>query len=135
MIHLLGSLLHFFSHLALIGFHWFIGLVAIYTFISIVKQPLASLAATIFCAFLFGITPSGFAAPTPTNQNFTELTGSVQGAYQVATSNCDPSYPDFCIAPPPPDLDCKDIKRKNFTVRQPDPHKFDRDKDGIGCES
>jgi hypothetical protein len=24
---------------------------------------------------------------------------------------------------------------KNFRVKSPDPHKFDRDKDGIGCES
>ncbi len=52
----------------------------------------------------------------------------------VAQGNCDRSYPDFCIAPPPPDLDCKDIPYKNFTVLQPDPHHFDRDKDGIGCE-
>ena len=51
------------------------------------------------------------------------------------TSNCDPSYPDFCIPPPPPDLDCKDISQKRFTVLQPDPHRFDGDKDGIGCES
>lgn len=49
--------------------------------------------------------------------------------------NCDPSYPDFCIAPSLPDLNCSDISHKNFTVRQPDLHKFDRDKDGIGCES
>ncbi len=48
---------------------------------------------------------------------------------------CDPSYPDFCIPPPPPDLDCGDIPQKNFTVLQPDPHRFDGDKDGIGCES
>jgi micrococcal nuclease len=51
--------------------------------------------------------------------------------------NCSSAYPDFCIAPPPPDLDCKDIPREkwNFTVLQPnDPHGFDRDKDGIGCE-
>ena len=48
---------------------------------------------------------------------------------------CDPSYPDFCIPPPPPDLDCGDISQKNFTVLQPDPHRFDGDKDGIGCES
>jgi hypothetical protein len=49
---------------------------------------------------------------------------------------CDPAYPDFCIPPPPPDLDCADIPRHDFTVRQPDdPHRFDRDKDGIGCES
>ena len=50
-------------------------------------------------------------------------------------SNCDPSYPDFCIPPPPPDLDCGDISQKRFTVLQPDPHRFDGDKDGIGCES
>jgi micrococcal nuclease len=51
-----------------------------------------------------------------------------------AASGCDKSYPDFCIPSPPPDLDCKDIQQKNFRVLQPDPHKFDRDKDGIGCE-
>ena len=48
---------------------------------------------------------------------------------------CDPSYPDFCIASPPPDLDCGDISQKKFTVLQPDPHRFDGDKDGLGCES
>jgi micrococcal nuclease len=52
-----------------------------------------------------------------------------------ADTNCHSSYPDFCIPPPPPDLDCKDISRKRFTVLPPDPHGFDRDKDGIGCES
>ncbi len=26
-------------------------------------------------------------------------------------------------------------KKKRFTVLQPDPHRFDGDKDGIGCES
>jgi len=51
------------------------------------------------------------------------------------TQNCDPSYPDFCIPPPPPDLNCSDIPQKRFTVLQPDPHRFDGDKDGIGCES
>ena len=48
---------------------------------------------------------------------------------------CDPSYLDFCIASPPPDLDCGDISQKKFTVLQPDPHRFDGDKDGLGCES
>lgn len=52
-----------------------------------------------------------------------------------STGNCDPSYPDFCIPSPPPDLDCKDISQKRFTVLQPDPHGFDGDNDGIGCES
>ncbi|MEX0640879.1 MAG: thermonuclease family protein [Nitrosopumilaceae archaeon] len=54
---------------------------------------------------------------------------------QTKENSCDPSYPDFCIPPPPPDLDCKDIPQKRFTVLQPDPHGFDGDKDGIGCES
>jgi hypothetical protein len=49
-------------------------------------------------------------------------------------SGCDPSYPDFCIPPPPPDLDCPDIGVNNFTVLSPDPHRFDADHDGIGCE-
>jgi hypothetical protein len=48
---------------------------------------------------------------------------------------CDPSYPDFCIPPPPPDLDCGDIAEKNFTALAPDPHGFDGDSDGIGCET
>ena len=58
----------------------------------------------------------------------------------VTTSNnadaCDPSYPDVCIPPPPPDLDCKDITYRRFRVLPPDPHKLDGpDHDGIGCES
>jgi len=51
------------------------------------------------------------------------------------TQNCDSSYPDFCIPSPPPDLDCGDIPQKRFTVLPPDPHRFDGDNDGIGCES
>jgi micrococcal nuclease len=54
---------------------------------------------------------------------------------QTKVNSCDPSYPDFCIPSPPPDLDCKDIPQKKFRVLQPDPHHFDGDKDGIGCES
>lgn len=49
--------------------------------------------------------------------------------------NCDKSYPDVCIAPYPPDLDCGDITFKKFRVVGSDPHRFDSDKDGIGCES
>jgi len=56
--------------------------------------------------------------PTPTEEN-----------------NCDPSYPTVCIPSPPPDLDCGDITYRKFVVLQPDPHRFDGDKDGIGCES
>jgi len=48
--------------------------------------------------------------------------------------NCDPSYPTVCIPPPPPDLDCADIPYRRFTVVGSDPHRFDGDHDGIGCE-
>ncbi len=50
------------------------------------------------------------------------------------TSNCDPSYPDVCIPSPPPDLDCDEIPYRRFRVLPPDPHGFDGDVDGIGCE-
>lgn len=50
-------------------------------------------------------------------------------------TNCDPSYPDVCIAPPPPDLNCGDITYRDFRVTGADPHRFDGDQDGIGCES
>ena len=49
--------------------------------------------------------------------------------------NYDPSYPTVCIPPPPPDLDCGEIPHRDFTVLQPDPHRFDGDKDGVGCET
>lgn len=52
------------------------------------------------------------------------------------SSDCDfTSYPDFCIPPAPPNLNCDDVNGKDFTVFPPDPHGFDRDKDGEGCET
>jgi hypothetical protein len=48
--------------------------------------------------------------------------------------NCDPSYPTVCIPPPPPDLDCADVNASGFKVVGSDPHGFDGDNDGIGCE-
>ena len=49
-------------------------------------------------------------------------------------NNCDPSYPDFCIPKNSSDLNCRDITQRRFKVLPPDPHGFDRDGDGIGCE-
>lgn len=49
-------------------------------------------------------------------------------------AGCDPHYPTVCIAPYPPDLDCGDIPHRRFEVLQPDPHTFDGDRNGIGCE-
>jgi hypothetical protein len=51
-------------------------------------------------------------------------------------NSCHPSYPDDCIPPAPPDLNCDDISVRNFQVVGTDPHGFDGDNnDGIGCES
>ncbi len=47
---------------------------------------------------------------------------------------CDPAYPDVCIPPPPPDLDCSNVDERRFTVLPPDPHNFDGDLNGRGCE-
>ncbi len=56
---------------------------------------------------------------------------------------CDPSYPDTCIPPSPPELDCNEIEHTDFTVvkkhedgsQRNDPHNFDPDGDGTGCET
>lgn len=52
---------------------------------------------------------------------------------------CAASYPDHCIPPPPPDLDCADVPWRNFRVlwkvADPDPHRFDGNRNGIGCET
>jgi hypothetical protein len=52
-----------------------------------------------------------------------------------SSAKCHPSYPDFCIPPPPPDLDCPDIDEQDFTVRGSDPHRLDGNDNGVGCES
>ena len=53
---------------------------------------------------------------------------------EVEEVECDPSYPDVCIPPPPPNLDCGDISERRFTVLPPDPHGFDgRGNNGVGC--
>jgi hypothetical protein len=75
-----------------------------------------------------------------THAAYTALVRWVAALVMVGTiasplqSECDASYPDVCIPPPPPDLDCGDVGATNFTVLRPDPHGFDRDRDGIGCE-
>ncbi len=60
--------------------------------------------------------------------------GGARGGH-AGGGGCDPSYPTVCIPPPPPDLDCSDIAFRNFKVVGADPHGFDGDGDGIGCET
>ena len=72
---------------------------------------------------------------TPTNPPPSIVPPKIITPPSTKQSNCDSSYPDFCIPPSPPNLNCPDIPQKRFTVSGSDPHGFDRDNDGIGCES
>lgn len=81
------------------------------------------------------------ASPTPTNTPTNTPSPTPTRTSTSSGPTCHPSYPDFCIPPPPPDLNCDDFSssQKPFTVRHnvanPDPHGLDTDKDGVGCES
>jgi len=65
--------------------------------------------------------------PEPTSQ-------PTQSQPVQSQNQCDSSYPSVCIPPYPPDLDCGEIGYSNFRVVPPDPHGFDGDRDGTGCE-
>jgi micrococcal nuclease len=60
---------------------------------------------------------------------------SAGGGGSGGGGNCDPSYPTVCIPPYPPDLDCADVRPSNFPVVGSDPHGFDGNHDGVGCET
>ena len=80
---------------------------------------------------LWGAAPTPVPTPAPT----------VAPILPVAPppSSCEPSYPGICIPIGSADLDCGEIQWRRFDVSwnvpNPDPHGFDRDGDGIGCES
>jgi hypothetical protein len=69
--------------------------------------------------------PAPTAVPTPASQP----------AVRQPQTNCDPSYPTLCIPAGSSDLDCGDIGARRFPVVGSDPHRFDGDHDGVGCES
>jgi micrococcal nuclease len=55
-----------------------------------------------------------------------------------SAGGCDASYGGACVPPPPPDLDCDDLRSRGLDlpvlVRGRDPHRLDGDGDGYGCE-
>lgn len=51
------------------------------------------------------------------------------------SNNCDSHYPTICIPVGIGDLDCGQISARRFAVVGGDPHRFDGDHDGVGCES
>lgn len=93
--------------------------------------PAASVTRGQMTAFLHRIiapkTPPPYPAPPPPT--------TAPSPTPPPSRNCDAAYPTVCIPSPPPDLDCGDIPYRRFTVRAPDPHGFDGDHDGIGCET
>jgi micrococcal nuclease len=78
---------------------------------------------------------AGLWAPPPATPVPTPLTL----VPQPPVGDCDPSYPDVCIPIGSADLDCGEVEWRRFAVRwdvaNSDPHGFDGDGDGIGCES
>lgn len=75
-----------------------------------------------------GLWGAGFAAESPST-----ILPLVPGG-----ADCEPSYPSICVPIGSPDLDCGDIAARHFEVRwdvpRPDPHGFDGNRDGVGCE-
>lgn len=53
---------------------------------------------------------------------------------RVTPGTCDDRYPGVCIPFSADDLDCADISHRNFAVSGTDPHQFDGDGNGVGCE-
>ncbi len=79
---------------------------------------------------------SNCSAPPPTQPPSGGGPGPQPTVAPPVSGNCDrQSYPDVCIAPYPPDLNCGDIPYTDFRVFPPDPHGFDGNNDGIGCIS
>ena len=83
----------------------------------------------------------GVVAPVPLGEAFQDfillegnITDEPDKQYHRLVKICDGDYPDICITPSSDDLDCSDIPYENFKVSPPDPHNFDLDKNGIGCE-
>ena len=108
---------------------------------AVIQLGLASIYERSYSIFEFGNSEwaqkhgcSGF-VNTYNNNNIATSKGESDSICEEAVSSCDSSYPDLCIPPPPPDLDCKDVKESNFTVRLPHQYRFDGNKDGVGCES
>jgi hypothetical protein len=80
--------------------------------------------------------PGDESSTTETTSSTTQATTTTTLAPPEGEPECEPSYPDLCIPPGLPDIDCGDIPElTDFAVLPPDPHGFDGDNDGIGCES
>jgi hypothetical protein len=107
-----------------------------------IVRRIAAAAAVVIAAALVVAVPSvagGQEPPGDDSSTTTETTAegtTTTEAPPEGEPECEPSYPDLCIPPGLPDIDCGDIPEfTDFPVLPPDPHGFDGDNDGIGCES
>jgi hypothetical protein len=101
----------------------------------ITDTPTITSTATITNTPTLTFTLTTTSTPRPTFTLRPKNTPTLAPPASGGSGSCHPSYPGVCIPPPPPDLDCKDISYRRFQVLPPDPHNFDGDSDGIGCES
>ncbi len=70
--------------------------------------------------------------------NWTAAQSSIDAAPAAAAAtvtDCDPSYPDLCLPIGGPAVNCGDLDERRFAVLAPDPHGFDANHNGVGCES
>ena len=81
---------------------------------------------------LWGACPGTILDPTR-GRDATE--GRHTAAHLGAARRLRPVVSDVCIPSPPPDLDCKDVPHRRFKVVGADPHGFDGNRDGVGCET
>jgi hypothetical protein len=102
---------------------------------TITDTPTRTSTPTITNTSTLAFTVTSTSTPRPTLTSRSQNTATVAPVAGGGGSNCHPSYLGVCIPPPPPDLDCKDISYRRFQVLPPDPHNFEADGDGIGCES
>jgi micrococcal nuclease len=86
---------------------------------------------------LWGACPRTVLDPYRAIDTSGRASGAGNAGLGIVGGRCDPSYADACIPPPPPDLDCKDVRAMGVApvrVVGADPHRLDGDGDGWGCE-
>ncbi|MFN8470088.1 MAG: hypothetical protein U0X20_31325 [Caldilineaceae bacterium] len=95
-------------------------------------EPVGEIQATIVPAAPPAPRPAPTVTLVPPTSSATSSTAGAVGQQQAG--NCDPSYPSLCIPVGISDLDCPDVTARRFPVTGADPHRFDGDGNGIGCE-
>ncbi len=80
-------------------------------------------------------TPTNTPEPTATPVPPTATPKPKPTATPEPVAQCDANYAGACIPNVDYDLDCGDVSARRFRVVGRDVHRFDRDKDGIACES